>query len=143
MRDNNLDKVKVNGKIFVQNSDEYHKYINPTWKPGELFAYTFGDGHEYQWPRHVLFEKGPNGKHYINIFWNPFFDRPSQKYINDGGDYWFDYEDRCNTPEKLINWIDHLSKKRWCTTNMIREIVSAINKHHKKVTGEYIQDYNA
>ena len=52
---NNLDKVKVNGKIFVQNSDEYRKHINPTWKPDELFTYTFGDRHEYQWPRHVLF----------------------------------------------------------------------------------------
>tara|TARA_R110000765_G_scaffold347140_1_gene437265 strand:+ start:45 stop:470 length:426 start_codon:yes stop_codon:yes gene_type:complete len=140
---NNLNKVKVDGKIFVENSNKYRKYMDSTWKPGELFAHRLGGAHKHQYPKHVIFEKGPGGKHYINIFINPFFDRPSKAYIADGGDYWFDYEDRCSTPEKLVNWIDHLSGKNWCNTQIIHEIISAINDHHKKVTGEPIQDYNA
>jgi|TARA_R100001480_G_scaffold152804_1_gene155265 hypothetical protein len=142
MSDNNLDKVKIDGKIFVENSDECRKYIDPTWKPGELYVINGNALQRMEWPRHVLFEKARN-KHYINIFMNPFFDRPSKKYIDNGGDYWFEYEDRCDTPEKLVNWIDHLSRKNWCNTKIIREIISAINNHHKKVTGKYIQDYNA
>ena len=140
---NNLNKVKVDGKIFVENSNKYRKYMNPTWKPAELFVHRLGGAHRHQYPRHVIFEKGPGGKHYINIFINPFFDRPSKAYITDGGDYWFDYEDRCNTPEKLLNWIDHLIKKNWCNKHIIHEIISAIGNHHKKVTGKEIQDYNA
>lgn len=139
----NLGKVKIDGKIFTENSDKYYKYIDPTWKPDQLPLINGDALMKMEWPRHVLFEKGPKGKHYINIFINPFFDRPSKKYIDNGGDYWFEYEDRCDTPEKLVNWIDHLSGKNWCNTKIIHEIISTINDHHKKVTGEPIQDYNA
>ena len=60
MSDNNLDKVKIDGKIFVENSDECRKYIDPTWKPGELYVINGNALQRMEWPRHVLFETARN-----------------------------------------------------------------------------------
>jgi hypothetical protein len=42
--------------------------------------------------------------------------------------YWIDLE-RCDTPEKLLEWIGHLAEKTWCTTEHIRDLIDCVEDH--------------
>ena len=52
-------------------------------------------------------------------------------------DYYIDYS-RCNTTEKLCDWIRQLSGKTWCTVEMINELIDEVNEVHKEKTGKVL-----
>lgn len=40
--------------------------------------------------------------------------------------YWYPIDrDRCDTPEKVLGWVLHLSEKKWVTPRMLREFILA------------------
>lgn len=38
-------------------------------------------------------------------------------------------EDDVSTPEKLIEWIYHLTSKNWVTTDIIRRLIQLVSSH--------------
>ena len=43
-------------------------------------------------------------------------------------EYWFPLK-RCDTPFKLLGWLDHLACKDWFTAGMARGLIIAISAH--------------
>lgn len=48
-----------------------------------------------------------------------------------GDDYNIPF-DRCNTPEKILEWVCHLCEKTWITTGLIHGFIS-LAAHHNKI----------
>jgi hypothetical protein len=38
------------------------------------------------------------------------------------GHYWIDF-DRCDTPEKILGWAEHLAEKTWVNTTLLRTFI--------------------
>ena len=61
-------------------------------------------------------------------------DNPKDVYLDDGavvfsegGDYYIELS-RCDTPEKLIAWLYHLTEKTWVTSEMIHEFLRIVSR---------------
>lgn len=57
-------------------------------------------------------------------------------YIEDGciilnttGEYCIEL-DRCNTPEKLLGWVQHLCEKTWMTTDILARFIEVASKEN-------------
>jgi hypothetical protein len=90
-------------------------------------------------PKHIWVSENGRGKYkdtYFNIFWNPHVIKPKRESMNNP-DYYIDYS-RCNTTEKLCDWIRQLSGKTWCTVEMINELIDEVNEVHKEKTGKVL-----
>ena len=63
----------------------------------------------------------------------------SKNYITLKIGYNYDIElSRCDTTEKILSWVLHLSRKNWMTGDMIHDfITTACDKHNLDITRLY------
>ena len=38
--------------------------------------------------------------------------------------------EQCQTPVQILEWVLHLSEKRWCTAEVLRDFVGIATDHH-------------
>jgi hypothetical protein len=112
---NNLNKVRINGKV--------RKYPEDMWNVGALIDAEF--------PKHVWVDKQKD-KYIIYMYENPQFDKPNFSHP----DYWMEYKNVYDTPERLLHQLRHMNAKNWFTNRMTVELMDAVNKLHKKLTGK-------
>lgn len=54
--------------------------------------------------------------------------------LNEDADDWYEIAaNRCDTAEKLVEWIGHLAEKLWVTKHHLTQLISAVNANHPKI----------
>ena len=66
-------------------------------------------------------------KHWVN-FW---FSKKSYD-LGHNPSYEFPIEERCDTPEKLLAWVAHLSSKEWFTNRVCKRMLNQLDRLWKE-----------
>lgn len=75
-------------------------------------------------------------------------DESKVETITENNKVWFCFDNgydiewsRCNTPQKLIGWIRHLSEKNWFTHDVCNDFILEVNYMYRQLEGKDIFTY--
>jgi hypothetical protein len=50
--------------------------------------------------------------------------------ITPAADYFIEW-DRCDSKDKILEWVFHLTEKSWCTVEILGQLIEEAANHHK------------